>query len=152
MHLKTEEPEIVQARDPGSQFVQSQSHGVLRPAKHLLRLPDVAVEVIQGHLSLKRPAFRPGQLPGRVLERRNDFLRETFHHPLPGNGSPIRGHREAIRVESGCGAVAHGPVSTPRSSNWTGGFPASSSRTRTHAVAHTKLRFRPSRLVRPRVW
>ena len=33
-------------------------------------------------------------------------------------------------------------VSTPRSSNRTGGFPASGSRTRTHAVAHEKRRQR----------
>src|SRR5205085_1538467 len=44
--------------------------------------------------------FRPGQLSSRVLERRNDFLREYFHHDLPGRGSPIPDHREAIRTEN----------------------------------------------------
>ena len=92
--------EIVLAGDPGSQFVQSQFHGLVRPAKDPLRPPDVAIEVIEGHLSLKRPAFRPGQLSGRVLERRNDFFGEHFHHDLPGRGSPIPDHREAIRTEN----------------------------------------------------
>src|SRR3954452_12372570 len=45
------------------------------------------------------------------------------------------------------------PVSTPRSSNRTGGFPASGSRTRAHAFAHEKLRFRPLSRTRPsRSW
>jgi hypothetical protein len=90
--------EIVQAGDPGSQFVPSQFHGLVRPAKDPLRLPEIAIQVIEGHLSLKRPPFRPGQLSRRVLERRNDFLREYFHHDLPGRGSPIPDHREAIRI------------------------------------------------------
>jgi hypothetical protein len=49
-------------------------------------------------------------------------------------------YRVSNGVESGCGAVACGPVSTPRSSNRAGGFPAYGSRTRTHADAHAKLR------------
>ena len=52
---------------------------------------------------------------------------------------------------SSAGASIASPcsVSTPRSSNRTGGFPASGSRTRTHAFAHGKLRVRPLRRTSP---
>ena len=44
----------------------------------------------------------------------------------------------------------HSSVSTSRSSNRTGGFPASGSRTRSHAFAHRRLRVRSGRSISPR--
>src|SRR3989304_4687627 len=56
-------------------------------------------------------------------------------------------------VESRRGAVTTvRSVSTSRSSNRTGGFPASGSRTRTHAFAHGKFRVRTLSRTSPRVW
>jgi Transposase IS200 like len=49
------------------------------------------------------------------------------------------------KVESRSGAVVGGPVSTPRSSNWTGGFPASSFRTRRFSSVSSHLRSRIDR-------
>src|SRR5208283_587493 len=53
---------------------------------------------------------------------------------------------------AGASLVSPCSVSTPRSSNRTGGLPASGFRTRTHAFAHGKSRVRSSSWMRPSRW
>src|SRR5207253_4986344 len=80
---------IGHTREAGPQFVQSQEHGPTGPAKHGFCAPSTAVEVVQNHLSLKRPSLGPGQFLGRVFDGGNVRFLQFVHHPLPETSASV---------------------------------------------------------------
>jgi HNH endonuclease len=79
---------------------------------------------------------------GRSSYRRHSWTRNGWTRN--GDAARIDGTAREQKVESRCGAVAsserRGSVSTPRSSNWTGSFPASSFRTRRFSSLSSHVR------------